>query len=89
MKFFAKPKTKTGEQQIFKIQKPLATNNEDMLYVLAYNTDQSIELYIPLEPNEIDALFGADLKQYWLAHAILNIAGNMLVLDKKVAEQDW
>jgi hypothetical protein len=73
---------------IFKIQKPVATN-VDPPEVLVYNQDRSITQSIPMPKEDIDAIFGDDLKQYWEAEIIEANDTKNLMLRQKVGDQDW
>lgn len=74
--------------EIFKIQKPLVSNLATP-EVLAYNKDRSIEVFVPMDSKDIEALFEDDLKQYWEGHLARSMGGTHLVLDRQVGDEDW
>lgn len=76
---------KTYTREIIKIQKPLVSNGP--ADALIYNEDRSLTTMLPWT-KEIDAAFGDDVKQYWLAD-IPQFDKGYIKLIEQIEEQDW
>jgi hypothetical protein len=70
-------------RMVVKVQKPLMGAPD----VLIYNEDKSVWALLPFEPRDIEALFGREVKQYWLADVPKKTG--IIKLVKRVKEQDW
>jgi hypothetical protein len=73
--------------EIFKIQRPLATNWE-VPKALVYNEDHSVEFFIPVDDGILETFFveaGMPAKLYVLGE----LKRGEFVIDEVVEEQDW
>ena len=71
--------------QIIKIQKPIVTTGVPEAMVT--NEDESLITFLPWT-QELDGVFGDDLKQYWWAD-VPKFDKGYIKLVKQADEQDW
>ena len=71
---------------IWKLQRPLVTNSSSH-DVMAYTEDKEDLAFINMTQEQIDEVFGDELKIY--VEAKVNKKTGMLVADRIVEEQDW
>jgi hypothetical protein len=72
---------------IVKIQRPLATN-EDEPMALVYNEDRSFEVFIPYD-DAIATMIGSDLKQYWNVELGGSEDSGGIAFLERVEDQPW
>lgn len=73
-------------RQIWKLQRPMATNMP-VLEVMAYTEGKENLAFIPLSEKEIDEIFGDELKIY--VKAKVNKHTGILEVKKRVPDQWW
>lgn len=76
---------KKYKREIIKIQKPIVTNGP--AEAMVYNEDHSVFTLLPWT-EDLDEIFGDDLKQYWLAD-IPQFDKGFIKLIQEVEEQVW
>lgn len=79
-----------NKEQIFKLQRPLNTEEGEPDQLLVYNEDGSVISFIPVEDDdEIMALFGEEYKIYVRGRVDPKDGMNMLHIYEVVDNQDW
>lgn len=70
--------------QIWKLQRPLATNRDELM-VLAYTEGKQRIAQIPMAEEIIDDIFGDDLKIYVKG----TVKNGVLKIKKRIEDQPW
>lgn len=76
---------KNYKREVIKIQKPLVSNG--FAAAMVYNEDRSLVTMLPWT-QELDLVFGDDVKQYWLAYIPQFNKGYIKLLEQQ-EEQVW